>query len=100
MKSEPGPPMTLGAAAAASGSWKRFIGPPEGLVNSRLGQHVGRAPVGLADELGHQQAFAPILPQHRGEREGFDTAVARSRNADFPAPHAEFRRGRRLRRDK
>jgi hypothetical protein len=55
----------LGAVPAAAGG-----GPSNsqaGLVNPRLGQHVGRAPVGLAGKLGQQNAFALILPQHRGE---------------------------------
>jgi hypothetical protein len=40
--------------------WGSFIAPPEGLVNSRPGQHVGRPPIGLADELGQHDAFALI----------------------------------------
>jgi hypothetical protein len=48
---------------------KLEIGPPDGVVNPRLGQQVGRPPVGLAGKLGQQHAFAFLIPQHRGERE-------------------------------
>ena len=47
----------------------------EGLVNSRLGLHVGR----LADDLRQQDAFAFILAQHRGKREAFGRRATRGR---------------------